>query len=195
MIVKKKWSNPFEPTTNIVQHYCDMPGCKKSAEYRAPKSRHQLRDYYWFCFDHIREYNKNWDYFEGMNSIQIEEQLRSAAVWDKPSWKLGKLGRKHLLNEQGFHDPLNLFQNKKTKTDDNVRQKTNLPLELQESLQLLEINWPLSLHTLKKRYTKLARQYHPDINGGDTELEEKFKQINAAYSILRTYLTNSIEVK
>ncbi len=176
-------------------HYCDMLGCKKPAEYRAPKSRKKLHEYYWFCFKHIQDYNKNWDYFKGMSSKQIEEYLRSAAVWDKPSWKLGRLGRKHLLNEQTFNDPFNLFPKNKTKTNYNTQQKQNIPLELQRALQLLEINWPLSLQKLKKRYTELARQYHPDINGGDTQLEEKFKQINAAYSILRTYLTTMIDAE
>lgn len=46
-----------------------------------------------------------------------------------------------------------------------------------KALQLLEISWPLSLASLKKRYTKLARKYHPDTNGGDADLEEKFKRL------------------
>ncbi|MUG33811.1 J domain-containing protein [Commensalibacter sp. ESL0382] len=197
MMFKKKWATMFDPNNakTTPHRYCDMPGCREPAEYRAPKSRHQLHDYYWFCFSHIREYNKNWDYFRGMNTAQIEEHMRSAAVWDKPSWKLGRLGKKNLLNEQSFHDPLRLFQKTRTKTHHDTGQKPNIPQELQKALQLLEISWPLSLANLKKRYTKLARKYHPDTNGGDADLEEKFKKINAAYSLLRTYLTNMIEAK
>ena len=37
---------------------------------------------------------------------------------------------------------------------------------------------------IKKAYRKLARQYHPDANPGDESAEERFKQIQEAYSVL-----------
>jgi molecular chaperone DnaJ len=37
---------------------------------------------------------------------------------------------------------------------------------------------------IKKAYRKLARRYHPDTNTGDTNAEERFKEVQEAYSIL-----------
>jgi curved DNA-binding protein len=37
---------------------------------------------------------------------------------------------------------------------------------------------------IKKAYRKLARQYHPDINPGNTTAEANFKEINEAYEVL-----------
>lgn len=37
---------------------------------------------------------------------------------------------------------------------------------------------------IKKTYRKLARQYHPDSNPGDTAAESRFKEISEAYSVL-----------
>jgi DnaJ-class molecular chaperone len=37
---------------------------------------------------------------------------------------------------------------------------------------------------IKKAYRKLARQYHPDVNPGDTAAEERFKRISEAYAVL-----------
>jgi molecular chaperone DnaJ len=37
---------------------------------------------------------------------------------------------------------------------------------------------------IKKAYRKLARQYHPDKNPGDTEAEERFKEVQGAYDVL-----------
>ena len=37
---------------------------------------------------------------------------------------------------------------------------------------------------IRQAYRKLARQYHPDVNPGDSGAEEKFKQINEAHGVL-----------
>jgi molecular chaperone DnaJ len=37
---------------------------------------------------------------------------------------------------------------------------------------------------IKKAYRKLARKYHPDRNSGDKDAEERFKEIQEAYSVL-----------
>jgi curved DNA-binding protein len=38
--------------------------------------------------------------------------------------------------------------------------------------------------TIKKSFRKLARQYHPDVNPGDTQAEERFKEINEAHQAI-----------
>ena len=40
----------------FAEHKCDHPGCNKRGEYRAPKDR-KLKEYYWFCLEHVQEYN------------------------------------------------------------------------------------------------------------------------------------------
>lgn len=37
---------------------------------------------------------------------------------------------------------------------------------------------------IKKAYRKLARKYHPDVNAGDKQAEERFKEISQAYDVL-----------
>ena len=67
---------------------CDTFKCQEKGEYRAPKSRLRLNDYYYFCIDHIKEYNKSWDFYKGMTVDQIEKSMRSDTIWDRPSWPL-----------------------------------------------------------------------------------------------------------
>lgn len=38
--------------------------------------------------------------------------------------------------------------------------------------------------TIKKAYRQLAKKYHPDMNPGDKEAEQKFKEVNEAYAVL-----------
>jgi DnaJ-class molecular chaperone len=59
--------------------------------------------------------------------------------------------------------------------------------EFQDAVESLEL---LSLTTkehVRKKYLKLSRLYHPDMEGGSTE---KFQEIREAYEILVEYMDN-----
>ncbi len=51
---------------------CEAPGCRLQGEYRAPFARDRLDQYRWFCLEHVRDYNKKWDYFAGLDASEIE---------------------------------------------------------------------------------------------------------------------------
>ena len=55
---------------------------------------------------------------------------------------------------------------------------------MEDYYQLLGVNRESSPDEIKKAYRKLALQYHPDKNPNDPSAEERFKQINQAYSVL-----------
>ena len=51
--------------------------------------------------------------------------------------------------------------------------------------QVLGLSRNASADEIKRAYRKLAKQYHPDRNKGDTGAEEKFKEVQHAYSVLK----------
>lgn len=55
---------------------------------------------------------------------------------------------------------------------------------MEDLYELLEVPRDASQADIKKSYRRLVHQYHPDSHPGDKEIEEKFKKINAAYSVL-----------
>lgn len=49
---------------------------------------------------------------------------------------------------------------------------------------VLGVSRDASADQIKREYRKLARKYHPDVNPGDKDSEEKFKRLSAAYDVL-----------
>jgi len=163
-----------------------MPGCPEPGEYRAPKSRTTLQDYWWFCLDHVRAYNAAWDYYKGMTPGQIEAQLRADTSWQRPTWPLGRLGPT-AFEDDVLLDPLAALNAgrvpRRAKPPADAA-----PAELREPLSTLGLQWPLTMEVLKTRYKTLAKRHHPDANGGDRAAEERLKTINLAYAALRAHL-------
>jgi molecular chaperone DnaJ len=50
--------------------------------------------------------------------------------------------------------------------------------------QILSVKRGATPDEIKKAYRKLARKYHPDVNPGDKQAEERFKKISQAYDVL-----------
>src|SRR5438105_6910041 len=50
--------------------------------------------------------------------------------------------------------------------------------------EILGVSRTADKEEIKKKYKKLARQHHPDVNPGDKDAERRFKEINAAYTVL-----------
>jgi hypothetical protein len=156
-------------------------------EYRAPKSRINLREYYWFCLEHVRAYNAAWDYYKGMTPGEIEAALRADTAWQRPTWPLGRLGST-AWDEDALRDPLHILASGGLRGG-TAREADRAPAELREPLATLGLSWPTTLDAVKSRYKELAKRHHPDANGGNRAAEERLKTINLAYAMLRTRLT------
>ena len=64
---------------------CDWDNCNNLGEFRAPVEKDNSKKYRMLCLEHIKEFNKNWNYFEGMDDDQLYEFIKSDMTWHKPT--------------------------------------------------------------------------------------------------------------
>ena len=166
---------------------CNHPGCTEAGVHRAPKSRQQLNEYYWFCLDHVREYNKSWDFYAGMNQTEIERQVRQDIVGHRPTWPLGRWGAHQGRRFKADFIPDDVAEGlngEKAKAHRQERQRAASSPE-DQALAVLDLTGPVSFAEVKLRYKTLVKKLHPDANGGDKTAEEQLKLVNQAYSTLK----------
>ncbi len=172
---------------------CDCPGCSERGEYRAPKSRTQLEEYYWFCLDHVRNYNRAWDYYKGMTTAEIEAHIRHDTTWRRPRWDFKNKRRTFdpkLNDEFGLFDfsdnPHPKAETKEKDQNKKFYSSETLDSPTLQAFRVLGLEPPVTPDVLKKHYKDLVKRHHPDANGGDRHAEERLKAINQAYGFLRS---------
>jgi hypothetical protein len=167
---------------------CQHPECAEPGLYRAPRSREQLREYYWFCLEHVRAYNSAWNYCAGFSEADFEAQARGQACWERPTWRLGEW---HTARPEAamasFAETFGIEEGEEA-GDNRSRQRQERPPPAatdDKALAVLGLAPAATWAEIKARYKRLVKRYHPDANGGDRQAEERLKVINQAYSTLR----------
>jgi len=181
------------PKTRNGLRLCDAPGCEEPGEHRAPRSRDDLNSYYWFCMDHVRGYNAQWNFYAGLSQAEIEKQIRADTTWWRPTWPLGSNGGKRgHVRLDGPEIDFGVFANEdwdreRTRTENGASGgwRPRPGSGEAEALAILDLDPPVTRDDVKARYKALVKRHHPDANGGNREAEEKLKVINRAYSVLR----------
>ena len=159
---------------------CCWNGCDSNGEFPAPKSPNNTRERYHFCMNHVRQYNKSWDFFRGMSDDQVQGLFADSVTGHRPTSKMGVNYRN--CNTDDLRDEV--FREFKFGNYSQKKQKENITPETEmAALRVMGLNAPVTIIDIKRKYKELAKRYHPDVNGGVES--EKLKVINQAYSYLK----------
>lgn len=178
--MQKRAKKYYAPQNENIPHKCDHAGCEKMGEYRAPKDK-SLKEYYWFCLEHVQEYNKQWNYYADETPEQNAHKTRFYRKFkSKVRYQFG-----YDLWEEGqffAEDYENEFDNSAQYSRDGIY----FTVEERDYIKTLEMDIKeINPDSLKKQYKKMAKKYHPDVNKEDDKAEEKFKSISEAYHHLK----------
>ena len=171
------------------ERLCDWQDCSDAGEHRAPRSPDDLNSYHWFCLDHIRQYNKAWNFYEGMSDEEVEADVRRDTTWNRPSWPFAGERRDVNFRPTGPDiDDYGAFGETFGETPNRTQWRHGPDTPQSKALALFDLTPPLNARDLKSRYKDLVKRHHPDTNGGDKRAEEQFKRIAEAYQTLMAEL-------
>lgn len=173
---------------------CQWDGCEKPGTHKAPVGRMKEGEYFHFCVDHVRQYNKGFNYFSGLTDNDIARYQREAVTGHRPTWKAGvNAAAKETLDPtkarwgrsaprgNRTRDAADIFGNSTRYTPAAKKAK---PLEA-KALETLGLGIDATKEIVKVRYKELLKQHHPDTNGGDRSTEDRLQAVIQAYKILK----------
>jgi hypothetical protein len=166
-----------------MENICDYKNCKKIGKHKAPIEKDNSKKFKWLCLDHIKEFNKRWDYFKGMSDHEIYNFLKSDMTWHKPTQSFNSPDNffnilwKNTLNEE--KNILNGGHQKK------IKSKINFSNKDREAFKIIGLEVDTKWDIIQNQFKKLVKKYHPDMNAGDKKFEEKLKIVTLAYTQLK----------
>jgi hypothetical protein len=139
---------------------CDREGCTEPGDRPAPKSPNSPERWY-FCETHAAEYNRSWNYFEGLSAEEAaareaEERRTASGYADARHYAWGGPG-------------------------DGTRSRDEM-----RALEVLDLETDATFTDIKAAWRRLAKANHPDVKPNDAEAAKRFQAIQTAYEVLRT---------
>ncbi len=189
-----------EPT----KRKCAWPNCKSLGRHRAPK-RDNPREFQWLCLNHAREFNRAWNFFEGMEDDDVKRYMEDSLTGHRPTWSMGTNGtaseqadidasagpsmkskfQARLDPADRIGDHYGLFSDS-AKRAAQQRMVPRLTRHQTRALETLDLSETATRSEIKTKYKKLVKKYHPDANGGDTAAVERLRSVIKAYNVLKT---------
>ncbi len=185
-IIKLKPKSPEFADINpkIKLNTCEMPGCNEHADHKAPKHR-GLNEYYHFCYEHVREYNKAWDFFSGMSDHEVQDHVNNSIYGDRPTWSFADSKAEENLHNAAKDQYFYGEESTGSNNHESEKRAVNSTSPEHEAMAIMGLSPPVTLDEIKTRYKALAKKHHPDLNKDNPNAEELLKKINMAYTVLK----------
>jgi len=168
-----------------MKNICEWETCKKNGEYKAPVEKDNSKKFRWLCEIHIKEFNKNWNYFEGMSQNQIENFLKSDLTWHRPTQKFGSMDNFfNVLWNNALSDKFKIFK----EGPNTYSNSKKLSERDKDAFIIMGLKFNDDWIAIQKKFKTLVKKFHPDKNSGNKQYEDKLKKITLAYSHLKTLM-------
>ncbi len=154
-----RWRGYGSSTEATTVRLCDRHGCTERGDCPAPKSPNSPERWY-FCQEHAAEYNRGWNYFEGLDA---EEAARREASESRDASGFST------ASHYSWGGP-----------GDGSRSRDEM-----RALDVLGLESDALFDDVRTTWRRLAKANHPDVKPDDAEAAKRFQAVQAAYEVLR----------
>ena len=170
-----------------MKNICEWENCKVIGEFKAPTEKDNSKNFKWLCEEHIKLFNKNWNYFDGMTQNEIENFLKSDLTWHRPTQQFSSVDNFfNILWNNALSDKFKIFHEKKYFNTSNRR----FSEKDKDAFGIMGLESNTDWATVQKKFKTLVKKFHPDKNSGNKIYEDKLKKITLAYSHLKMMVAN-----
>lgn len=184
-----------DPQAEVKSHapVCQWDGCDAPGTHKAPVGRMKEGEYFRFCIDHVRYYNKGFNYFSGVPDSDVARFQKEALTGHRPTWKMGanatakqsadfsQARSGSAASHARTRDTHNFFGGGR-RAEPRERKLKSLEAKAMETLGLAA---NATGADIKARYKELVKRHHPDANGGDRSSEARLSEVLQAYKVLK----------
>ena len=166
-----------------MKNICEWENCSNIGKFKAPTEKDNSKNFKWLCKDHIKLFNKKWNYFTGMSQNEIENFLKSDLTWHRPTQKFGSIDNFfNILWNNALSDKFKIFEEEKFIHINNYKK---LCEKDKDAFRIMGLKFNDDWTTIQKKFKTLVKKFHPDKHSGNKQYEDKLKKITLAYSHLK----------
>ncbi|MBX9455370.1 MAG: J domain-containing protein [Rhizobium sp.] len=169
---------------------CQWDCCEKTGTHRAPVGRDAEGLYLLFCTEHVKEYNRGYNYATDLSSPNTARYQREAAAGGRKTWGTPVKQSTHVPvpstapsgSARALNARMTTAQRLTQPVGSPVRKLKGLEARALETLGLPANSTP---HEIQSRYKQKLKMHHPDANGGSRASEEALRASIEAHKILK----------
>ena len=171
-----------------MKNRCAWEKCSENGKFKAPTEKDNSKKFKWLCENHIKLFNNNWNYFEGMSQNEIENFLKSDVTWHRPTQTFGSSDNFfNILWNNALSDKFKIFKQENNSNTNNFKK---LSEKDRDAFIIMGLEYSSDWPTIQKKFKTLVKKFHPDKNAGNKQFEDKLKKITLAYSHLKVFMVS-----
>ena len=172
-----------------MKNICEWEKCSENGTFKAPAEKDNSKNFKWLCENHIKLFNNNWNYFEGMSQNEIENFLKSDVTWHRPTQSFGSSDNFfNILWNNALSDKFKIFKQENNSNTYNIKK---LSENDREAFIIMGLEYSADWPTIQKKFKTLVKKFHPDKNAGSKQFEDKLIKITLAYSHLKKFMVSN----